>query len=172
MYKLSSPLGRVKGIGPALETTFTNERFTTVKDLLLHVPNRYEDRSARVRVADMKIGETVTLTGKILSPKNFYKGRRSIQSAMLADESGKVKLMWFNNPHVIDRFRVAADFLVSGKLNDRGTIVQPTVETYKQDGDSIHTGRLVPIYPTIPDVPAGTLAQDSRLIKRRRLSKW
>lgn len=157
MYSLSTPLSRVKGVGPALEKSFADAGITTVKELLLHIPFRYEDRSSRVKVADLKVGEVVTLMGKILNPRNFYKGRRSIQSATLVDESGKVKLMWFNNPHVIDRFRVAADFLVSGKLSDRGTIVQPTVETFKQDGDSVHTGRLVPIYPTIVGLPAGTL---------------
>lgn len=157
MYSLSSPLSRIKGIGPSLEATFAESEITTVNELLLHIPLRYEDRSARVNIADLKVGELVTLTGKILSPRNFYKGRRSIQSATLADETGKVKLMWFNNPHVIERFRVTGDFLVSGKLNDKKTIIQPTVESYKQDGDQIHTGRLVPIYSSIKDVPAGTL---------------
>lgn len=157
MYSLSSPLSRIKGIGPTLEATFAENDITTVKELLLQIPLRYEDRSARVKIADLKVGEMVTLTGKVLSPRNFYKGRRSIQSATLADDTGKVKLMWFNNPHVIERFRVGADFLVSGKLNDRKTIVQPTVETFKQEGDNIHTGRLVPIYSGITDIPAGTL---------------
>jgi len=157
MYSLSTPLSRIKGIGPALETTFSDNGMTTVHELLLHIPLRYEDRSARVNIIDLKVGELVTLTGKILSPKNFYKGRRSIQSATLADDTGKVKLMWFNNPHVIDRFRVTGDFLVSGKLNDKKTIIQPTVESYKQDGDSIHTGRLVPIYSSIAGIPAGTV---------------
>lgn len=157
MYRLSTPLERVKGIGTALESKFNDYGMTTVKDLLLHIPLRYEDRSARSNIADLKVGELVTLTGKILKPRNYYKGRRSIQSATLADDTGKVKLMWFNNPHMIARFTVAADFLVSGKLNDKGTIIQPTVETFKEDKDAIHTGRLVPIYPSITDVPAGTL---------------
>ncbi|MBW7955933.1 ATP-dependent DNA helicase RecG [Patescibacteria group bacterium] len=157
MYRLSTPLERVKGIGEALNAKFTEYGIKNVKDLLLHTPLRYEDRSARTQIADLKPGELVTLTGKIVKPRNFYRGRRSIQSATLVDESGKVKLMWFNNPHVIDRFTVAADFLVSGKLGDRGTIVQPTVESFKQDGDTIHTGRLVPVYSAIPDIPAGTL---------------
>lgn len=157
MYRFSTPLSRVKGIGDALEEKLSTYGLHSVKDLLLHIPLRYEDRSERVNVADLKVGELVTLTGKILSPHNYYKGRRSIQSATLADDTGKVKLMWFNNPHIISRFTVAGEFLVSGKLNDKGTITQPTVETYKQDGDTIHTGRLVPIYPTIPEIPAGTL---------------
>jgi len=157
MYSLSSTLSRIKGVGPALEATFAQNELTTVNELLLHIPLRYEDRSARVNIADLKVGELVTLTGKILSPRNFYKGRRSIQSATLADETGKVKLMWFNNPHVIERFRVTGNFLVSGKLNDKKTIIQPTVESFKEEGGQIHTGRLVPIYSSIKDVPAGTL---------------
>jgi ATP-dependent DNA helicase RecG len=155
MYGLQQSIKSVKGVGPATTKALTNYGLETILDLLLHIPLRYEDRSHHTQIAALQVGQVVTLTGTIINPRNFYKGRRSIQSATLQDATGKVKLMWFNNPHVIDRFRLGAQFLVSGTLNDRGTITQPTVEAFKSD--TIHTGRLVPIYPNIPQVPPGTL---------------
>lgn len=155
MYTLESAVSRIKGVGPQLVASFAKYGIHTVGELLLHAPLRYEDRSQHVTVKDLVVGEVVTLTGQVIQPKNFYKGKRSIQSATFVDETGKIKLMWFNNPHVVDRFRIGATFLVSGKLSERGTIIQPTVEVFKEE--SIHTGRLVPIYSTIPNIAAGTL---------------
>jgi len=155
MYTLHYSLQSVKGVGPAAAKTLAQAGFVTVQDLLLHTPLRYEDRSHHTTVAELQVGQVVTLTGQIITPRNSYRGRRSFQSATFVDATGKIKLMWFNTPHVINRFKVGEQFLVSGTLNDRGTIIQPTVESFTQD--SIHTGRLVPIYSAIPDMPAGTV---------------
>lgn len=155
MYTLQTPLDTVKGVGPAIAAALAGYELTTVKDILLQIPLRYEDRSHHTQISELQVGQVVTLTGQITHPRNFYKGRRSIQSATLIDATGKLKLMWFNTPHVVDRLQPGAKFLVSGSLNDRGTMVQPTIELFKED--SIHTGRLVPIYSTIAKVPAGTV---------------
>jgi ATP-dependent DNA helicase RecG len=155
MYTLEQSIKSVRGVGPATAAALAGYGLESITHFLLHLPLRYEDRSHHTQIADLQVGQVVTLTGQITYPRNYYKGRRSIQSATLVDATGKVKLMWFNNPHVVDRLQVGTTFLVSGSLNDRGMIIQPVIETYKED--TIHTGRLVPIYPTIAKVPAGTL---------------
>lgn len=155
MYRLNQAIDTVKGVGPATAKSLESYGLQSIKQLLLHIPLRYEDRSHHTQIADLQVGQVVTLTGQITYPRNYYKGRRSIQSATLIDASGKVKLMWFNNPHIVDRLQHGITFLVSGSLNDRGMIVQPTIEAYKED--TIHTGRLVPIYPSIAKMPPGTL---------------
>lgn len=153
-YSLTTPLNGVKGIGPAISEALAQKNFTTIKDLLLWIPLRYEDRSVIKKIVDLTVDEMVTLEGEVTSSSNFYKGRRSIQSATIKDDTGRVKLMWFNNPHVAKTLVKGKHFLVSGKLGSRGTIVQPIIESVKDD--TIHTGRLVPIYSMIPDIPAAT----------------
>ncbi len=153
-YLLSSPLQAVKGIGPALALAFNQKGFTTVKDVLLFIPLRYEDRSIIKKITELEVGEVVTVEGEVTTSSNFYKGRRSIQSASVKDETGRLKLMWFNNPHVVQSLVKGKHFLISGKLGDRGVMVQPIIEAVKED--TIHTGRLVPIYSMVQDIPPAT----------------
>jgi len=147
-------LQSVKGVGPNLGAALAAKGLTTVKDVLLFIPLRYDDRSVKKKIADLQPNELVTVEVEITSSSNFYKGRRSIQSASVKDDTGKLKLMWFNNPHIAKNLIKGKKFLISGKLGDRGVMVQPILETLTED--SIHTGRLVPIYSMIPDVPAAT----------------
>ncbi len=153
-YSTSSSLSTVKGIGPALATALANKNLFTIKDLLLFIPLRYEDRSIIKKIAELTIGEMVTIKVEVVKSGNFYKGRRSIQNAIVKDDSGKLKLMWFNNPHVVQSLVAGKEFFVSGKLGDRGVMVQPIIEVVKEE--TIHTGRLVPIYSMIKDVPPAT----------------
>jgi len=150
----------VKGIGPSNAEAFAERSLVTVKDLLLFAPLRYEDRSTKKQISELQPGELVTVVGEITASSNYYKGRRSIQSATIKDGTGHLKLMWFNNPHVVDRLVKGKIFFVSGKLNDRGTMIQPTTEPFTED--TIHTGRLVPIYSAISGIPPATLR---RLLK-------
>lgn len=155
MYTLASPLHTVKGIGPSLTQSFRKRDIETVKDVLLFLPLRYEDRSLKKLISQLIPGELVTVEGEVSAAGNFYKGQRSIQSATVKDQTGRLKLLWFNNPYVIQRLMKGKRILVSGKLNDRGTMLQPIVED--PSNDQIHTGRLVPIYSMIPGIAPTTL---------------
>jgi ATP-dependent DNA helicase RecG len=154
MYSLATPLDTVKGIGPKLWEALQARHLHTVKDALLLVPLRYEDRSTRKMIYQLEVGELVTIEAEVTSTSNFYKGRRSIQSASLKDHTGKLKAMWFNNPHIVKNLVKGETYAFSGKLNDRKIFLQPTVE--KLNHEAIHTGRLVPVYSVIPDVPPTT----------------
>ncbi len=163
MYSLETPLVAVNGIGPKLADVFAARNLTTVKDLLLFVPLRYEDRSEHVTIRQLLDGEStdlVTLQARVHSTSNYYKGRRSIQSATISDETGKLKLMWFNNRFIMEKLKRGEEYLFSGKLNDRKMMVQPVVEDVKDD--TIHTGRLIPLYSMITTIKQGTLR---RLLK-------
>lgn len=155
MYTLDSSLQTVKGIGPAINQSFRKREIIIVKDLLLFMPLRYEDRSLRKLISQLIPDELVTVEAEVISASNYYKGRRSIQSATVRDQTGRLKLMWFNNPYVVQRLIKGRKVLVSGKLNERGSLLQPTVE--EPSTDTIHTGRLVPIYSSIPGIAPTTL---------------
>ncbi len=154
MYSLETPLDTVKGVGPSISKTLAARNFLTVKDLVLFVPLRYEDRSLKKMIYQLIPNEVVTIEAEVVTSNNYYKGRRSIQSATVKDHTGRVKLMWFNNPHIVNRLQNGQKLFISGKLNDKGIIVQPTVETVSNN--TTHTGRLVPIYSVIPNLAPAT----------------
>ncbi|MCA9368672.1 MAG: ATP-dependent DNA helicase RecG [Pseudomonadales bacterium] len=161
MYFLSTRLDEVKGIGDALYAKLEKRGYSTVKDLVLAVPLRYEDRSHTTQIAELQSGNLITVRGKMSSARNFYKGRRSMQSAKVSDETGTVKLQWFNNPHVISNIKDGEEYYVSGTYNPKyKSIAQPTIErVFDSHGDAkenIHTGRLVPLYSTMIPLKQGT----------------
>ncbi|HUQ85402.1 MAG TPA: ATP-dependent DNA helicase RecG [Candidatus Limnocylindrales bacterium] len=126
----------------------------TFEDFLLHLPSRYEDFSLISKIGRLQAGETVTIKGKVQESKNQYlRGNRikTIQKAVLSDETGSIELTWFNQPFIVKAIPVGSDISVSGKveLSKKGlSISSPDYEIiFNEKSDSLHTGRLVPIYP-------------------------
>ncbi|GIK83563.1 MAG: ATP-dependent DNA helicase RecG [Patescibacteria group bacterium] len=169
MYSLSTPIDTIEGIGPKLLEKFAEKGIHTFKDLLLFLPLRYSDRSNIVQIKDLEPNKLVSFSAKVSTVKSFYKNRRKIDSAAAIDATGKVKLMWFNNKFISQTVKPDSTYMISGKLNDRGTIVQPTIEKIADGAvDTIHTGRLVPIYSSTLAIQQGTL----RRILKKALAKY
>lgn len=150
MYTLKTKLSSVRGIGNKLSSKLAEKEIDTVEDLILQLPLRYEDRSHFVTIDSLPENELVTLQAKVDSKTQFQKNRRHIQVAQVSDKTGKLRLMWFNNRFILNNIRVGQEYLFSGKYSGKfHNITQPTVEALR--GESIHSGRLVPLYSsTIP----------------------
>jgi ATP-dependent DNA helicase RecG len=122
----------------------------TPRQALFYLPFRYDDfseqrpladlvadekQSARVRVTDVKV------------EKGF--GRRPQRViAQLADDSGAAEAIWFGRRYVENRLHAGDELLISGKVQLRGwrrQFVSP--EFSPADRASVHTGRVVPVYP-------------------------
>ncbi len=74
----------------------------TIRDLLYHFPARYEAAGPTGTIASAQAGTDVTLYGTIRKPetRKAWKSRRPIAEAWLEDASGKIKIMWFNQPYI------------------------------------------------------------------------
>jgi len=155
MYRLDTPLGTVTGVGPSLWRVFEEIPLKTVKDLLLFVPLRYEDRSQRATISSLVAKELMTLEAEVVSCKTFYRGRRTITTAKIKDDTGQISAMWFNNRFMQSKLKAGEHYLFSGAKNDRGILLQPVVEDVKDN--TIHTDRLVPRYSTMTGIKEGTL---------------
>lgn len=155
MYSLNYRLIAVKGIGKAMEEKLALRNIITIQDLLLFLPLRYRDLSKRSTIEDLVIEDEVTIQATLKSISSYYRNRRSIQRATVQDNTGRLKLMWFNIPNLAQALIKGKEYLVSGKINDRGVMIHPSIE--KVSDDSIHTDRLVPMYSSITDIKQGNL---------------
>src|SRR5687768_15476904 len=73
-----------------------------LQDLLYHVPFRYEDYSLISSIGSVQVGDKVTLKGKITDIKNSYtRAYRTIQKAVISDETGNIEAIWFNQPFIL-----------------------------------------------------------------------
>jgi ATP-dependent DNA helicase RecG len=123
----------------------------TLRDLLYHLPFRYEDFRLISTIRQLQEGEVVTVQGKVIEAKNDYTRRfKSLQRITLADSTGTIEIIWFNQPYILKNISVGDALSVSGRVEvfaRRHTILSPEYEILSEGTPTIHTGRLVPIYP-------------------------
>ena len=121
-----------------------------LEDFLYHIPFRYEDFSLISKIGIVQSGETVTIRGKVEKIANQYTRKwKSLQRATILDETGQIDVIWFNQPFLPKAIRVGDDVSLSGKVDldtNKPMMKSPDYEVVFQN-QTIHTGRLVPIYP-------------------------
>ena len=120
-----------------------------IEDFLYHIPFRYDDFSITSNISDVQNGEVVTIKGQVIEITNQYtRSRLTIQKAMVQDDSGVINITWFNQPYLVKNIHSGDLISISGRVEEKKGQIQITSPEYEiGDGASIHTGRLVPIYP-------------------------
>lgn len=123
---------------------------TTLEDLLYHIPFRYEDYTIVSEIGAVQPGEIVTIRGKVLTIRNIYTSRfKTLQKAVVSDDTGSLEVTWFNQPFLLKNMHQNDTVSVSGKIAIFGRklgIVPSQYEVVTEES-TLHTGRLVPIYP-------------------------
>jgi len=156
-------------VGPSYEKRLRNLEIETVWDLFHHVPFRFLDFSKNINISDLRIGETATIKGEVTSYVNQYtKKGKPMQIVTIADETGKVNAMWFNQIYLSSTFRKGIKVAIAGELSFMGrqkAILSPEYEIINDNGDQIHTGGLIPIY-------SETAGISSKWLRRRIHDGW
>jgi ATP-dependent DNA helicase RecG len=141
----------------------------TVRDLLFHLPRRYDDLRTLSRAAELAWipdGETASARLQVKGVRVEQTFRRHVQrtTAYLADDSGEVEAVWFGRRFIANRLRDGQWVVVSGKIRRRGftaTIDNP--EFQRDDGSALlHAGRIVPVYRLTAGLTAATLRRAMR----------
>lgn len=151
MIQINASLQDIRGIGPKFLPKLKKLGLKTARDLLWHFPYRYEDWSEIVDIAALEPGDSKTVQGiiKKIETRNAWKRRMIITEAVIEDETGEVKAVWFNQPYIGKILRVGARANFAGKLvekNGEFFLSNPTHELVGKN-ETKHTARLVPIYP-------------------------
>jgi ATP-dependent DNA helicase RecG len=168
---LETPLFEVVGARSPSWRRLEKMGIKTVGDLLWHFPARYEDFTKTYTVAELEPGQQATLRGRIedIRTRHSFRRHMSIVEATIADASGSIRAVWFNQPYIATTLKPGREANFSGKasVSDEGEIYlnNPTYEIVRArpgmsatnpdgaagpDGNEQefnHTGRLVPVYP-------------------------
>lgn len=91
---------------------------TTVSELLLHLPARYEDISDVQSVAGLTKGQEAVVFGELkgLKTRKAWKSRKPIAEGYVEDGSAKIKVMWFNQPYLAKMYQDGTYVKVAGKV--------------------------------------------------------
>ncbi len=144
------PVTRLAGIGPKTAAVLAADGITTVLDLLLHLPRRYEDRSTVTRLDSIdSAGEKVLVRGIVRSVRvRRIRGRRlSIVDGVVEDGSGQLPVVWFNQPWIGRRLEAEPELFLFGSIQEKknGTLQLNSPEV---DGVDEAEG-IVPVYPRL-----------------------
>ena len=125
----------------------------TVRDLLFHLPRRYDDLrelSTARDLARLPDGEAASARLQVRGIRVEQTFRRRIEktTAYLGDETGEVEATWFGRRFIAGRLREGTWVVVSGKIRRRGsTTTFDNPEFQVDDGSALlHAGRIVPVY--------------------------
>ena len=158
---LSTSLQFLKGVGPRRAADLERVGLRTVEDLLYRFPIRYEDRGHLQPIASLRPGQIVSVTGRV-SSCGLRSTRRpgfKIFEALVTDQSGSIRATWLNQPFLRDVFASGRQVVLFGAVEMRGhgglQLTNPQYEMLDdEEGETIHTGRIVPVYEKTGSVTA------------------
>lgn len=154
----SAELAELKGVGPAVAKKLEAYGLKNVNDLVLNFPRRYEDYSHVVDIKDLKPGQ-VSIKAKIVQATGRYVRRgMHITEAVASDDSGSVRIVWFNQPYRASALKKNQEYYISGKYElsrQRFSILNPSAELVSSL--PISTARIVPVYRETKDLKSPTL---------------
>jgi ATP-dependent DNA helicase RecG len=143
----NTELTDLPGVGPALAAKFAGLGVKSAEDLLEYWPRRYDDYSNVIVMRDLKPGP-VTVQGTIHDVRGRYVRRgMHITEATASDDTGSVRLVWFNQPYRAGAIKAGQQYFISGTYElsrQRFGLLNPSVELATEFPKN--TARIIPIY--------------------------
>ena len=143
----------------------------TVRDLLFHLPRRYDDLRELSTAGDLgrvRDGEAASARLQVRGVRVEQTFRRRVErtTAYLGDETGDVEATWFGRRFIASRLREGTWVVISGKVRHRGfTTTFDNPEFQPDDGSALlHAGRIVPVYRLTAGLTAAMLRRAIRQV--------
>ena len=148
--KADLPVQYMRGVGPVRAGLLAKLGIATVGDLLYHFPARHEDRSQLAAISALRDGERQTVRATVVNVLESHpRPHLTLTKVIVSDGRSAAQCLFWNQPWIKRQLRPGMTVFVNGKVERRyGEIQISAAEWEECDGsDSLHAGRLVPIYP-------------------------
>src|SRR5574341_613598 len=167
---LDAPATTISGVGEKRMELLDKLGVRTIRDLLFLFPRRYDDYSRMKFIRQLEVGEEVSVIGTIERAQTIrMKNGGTRVEAYLKDDTGTLRLNWFNQPWMEKQLSEGEPVVVSGKVDQfLGRLVMNGPEVEALDRDLLHTGRVVPVYP----LTAGLSGKVMRGIMKGIVDEW
>ncbi len=149
--KLTTSLDNVKGVGPKTFSQLQAAGLETVNDLITFLPRKFDDYTEVVAIADISPGKkTIKARCQSIEVRRVRRGM-TVTTATLADSSGKLKAVWFNQPYRATQLKnPQEEFFFSGTFEFTYKSYQLTNPSTEKVSDMpISTDRIVPVYRAV-----------------------
>lgn len=146
----------------AQRKTLERLNLATVRDLLAYFPNRYGQNLPIKTIAELAVGDQVTVYGQVTDSKisKAWKKKIPLGEITIEDQTGRIKAIWFHQAFLAKKVAVGLPARLQGKVAERKGILylaNPEIERADALGgsDSLFgqevdpTTYLLPIYPEV-----------------------
>ena len=157
----TEPLSRLAGVGPRVAAKLEARGLTSLQDLWLHLPLRYEDRTTLLPIRALKAGMAAQVEGRVEAVERGFRYRPVLRVAISDDSGATLVLRFFH-------FRAAqvSQFAVGRRLRAYGTpragqngleIVHPSYHVLGDGEDAALGAVLDPVYPAVEGIGPASL---------------
>ena len=147
---VTTSLDKVKGVGAKVKEQLEAAGLFTVGDLITFLPRTYEDYSQVSRISDIQPGKvTVRARCEKIETRPVRRGL-NVTTATLADDTGKIQAVWFNQPYRTAQLSGGDEFVFSGEFEfsyNRYQLTNPSAEKSAElpsEGNAV-----VPVYRAV-----------------------
>lgn len=161
--ELRQEVGTVRGIGPATARRLEKLGIRAVKDLLLHVPRSYEDRTEITPLSRAHERPKACVVATVVSQSEFVSrefgaGRGRTLKVLVSDETACASLVCFGRPFLRSVMKPGRKFFIWGSFSVRFGELQSTdfeLEPWTENPSGF--GKILPLYPLTEGLTQGAL---------------
>ncbi|MDE3139936.1 MAG: DNA helicase RecG, partial [Acidobacteriota bacterium] len=148
-------VGQLRHIGPKRTEALASLGIESVFDLLTRYPRRYIDRTRRVDLSDLRVGEEAAVFGEVTaSSSRRTRQGKSLVDVTIVDGGERMKIAFFNQPWRAAQLVAGVQAIFFAKVTEfRGTrqmtnpVVDVVVGATGEGRDASRVGGVVPLYP-------------------------
>ncbi len=173
MHSLSadSPVTDIKTIGIHYASLLENLGITSIKNLLFHIPSKYQDTSNISTIENFLNKGEGTFLCELKNIKTIYtRNHKVFTKATAFDNTSKIEILWFNQPYLEKTLKEETKYIFDGKLtvkNNKKVIYSPKYEIFKGETDKqVHLGKLTTVYPETKGVSSKWIRSKIAILKR------
>ena len=159
MIDLLKDVKYIKGVGPERVKSLNKLGIYTLEDLITYYPRTYEDRSKAKKMDELENGEEGLIEAICVSRISEIRIRKNmtIYKLIVRDETATCEITWFNMPYLKTKFKIGNRYKFFGKVKRTASKIEMNSPIFEEAENSINTGKIIPIYPSIYELTQNTL---------------
>ena len=156
MPQIRDRLESVPYIGPKIAQKLADAGISSIIDLVYYLPRAWEDLSQITPISALKPAEEkFTIKAQLAAVSTFRSPvkRMYLTQGKADDGSGKLPLIWFNQPYLKTSLKAGKEYFFTGKVDRNRGMLQMVNPSFEAISDTpLHSGRIVPVYPEHGDL--------------------
>lgn len=145
-------LTSIRGLGPTRLSVLRAMGINSLRDFLFFLPVSYEDRTKLVPISEVCVGSFL-IRGTIEAKPviNYFHGMSRV-TASIRDTSGKINVVWYNQPWMMQQMTEGRIVMLYGRVAEKQN------RLILQNPQVVEKPSIVPRYREIKGLPGKTLS--------------